>query len=92
MAVALGLVSQMVQGGRLEDQGLAAGGAGADHQVVALAHQLQPHGLVQVELITSPVWALTAGQAGLAVSQAGAPPWRASWPGMMISSWMFTVR
>lgn len=39
--------------GRLKDQGLAAGGAGADHQVVPLAHQLQPHGLVQVQLATS---------------------------------------
>ena len=34
----------------------------------------------------SPVWAFTASQAGLAVSQAGASPWRASWPGMVISS------
>ena len=50
MAVALGLADQVVQGGRLEDQGLAAGGAGADHQVVALPQQLQPHGLVEVEL------------------------------------------
>ena len=42
----------VVQGGRLEDQGLAAGGVGADHQVVALAQQIQPHGLVEVQLTT----------------------------------------
>ena len=46
----VGVGGQMIQGGRLEHQGFAAGGAGADHQVVALAQQLQPHGLVQVEL------------------------------------------
>ena len=46
----VGVGGQVVQGGRLEDQGLAAGGAGADRQVVALAQELQPHGLVQVEL------------------------------------------
>ena len=50
MAVAFWVSDQMMQGGRLEDQGLAAGGAGADHQVVSLAKQLQPHGLVQVQL------------------------------------------
>ena len=46
----VGMGGQMVQGGRLEDQGLAAGGAGADHQVVPLAQEFQPHGLVQVQL------------------------------------------
>ena len=40
----------MIQGGRLDHQGLAAGGAGADHQVMALAHQLQPHGLMEIQL------------------------------------------
>ena len=49
----VGMAGQVVQGGRLEDQGLAAGGAGADHQVVALSQQLQPHGLVQVELASA---------------------------------------
>ena len=56
---------QVIQGGRLEDQGLAAGGAGADHQVVPLTQKLQPHGLVQVQLAMPPVWAFTAGQTGL---------------------------
>ena len=50
IAVALGWVARWCRGGGLEDQGLAAGGAGADHQVVALAQQFKPHGLVQVEL------------------------------------------
>ena len=87
MAVAFGLSGQVVQGRRLEDQGLAAGGAGADHQVVALAHQLQPHGLVQVELAAGPSDAFTAGH-DRAVGQPGGRRRRsrASWPGMVISS------
>ena len=44
---------QVIQGGRLEYQRLAAGGAGADHQVVALSQELQPHGLVKIQMTMS---------------------------------------
>ena len=68
---------KVIHGGRLEHQRLAAGGAHADYQVVAVSQRFQPHGLVQVKLATSSL-VLTTSHTGLSANQAGTAPWRTS--------------